>query len=162
MQLADAYLDSLPKGKDPADRSNARIDYLVWFFEGFVRPQGSNSPFSDDATQVAFHAGQTHWRDHPSMRSEMMAGFGYVETEVTGKWIVGFEASFLVPDSVAGERWWLGSLGNVQSDISPDSRSSDGGVTVRVSGYLSPPGRYGHMNGYARQLLAAKIARERD
>jgi hypothetical protein len=162
MRLADAYLDSLPKDKQPAFRIDARNDFLVWFFQGFIRPQGSGSPFSDAPTQAAFEAGQAYGRDHPSMRDEVMSGFGYVQTEVTGKWTRAFEGSILVLESAPDERLWLGCFRECESEIpsSRDHTHETEPIAVKVTGYLSPPGRYGHMGTWPRELLAAKIVRE--
>jgi hypothetical protein len=56
------------------------------------------------------------------MRDEIMAGFGYTQTEVTGKWIRAFEGSMLVLESAPNERLWLGCFRECQSEI-PSMRS---------------------------------------
>ena len=157
-QLADKYISSLPRSALPSGRTAADQTYWVFFFEGFTSP-GSQMLGKKGIPREAFDAGQAYWRSHPDKRKEIMLGFGYSEVALEGTWLTGFEASRFVPKRAPESRYWLQPLEGAGSEISLSPKGTVESQPVRVRGYLSPPGRYGHMGMYDRQIFATRIAR---
>lgn len=159
LQYADAFVKSqtdaerLPAGLSP------REEYAVWFFQGFTHPSGGILTKSD-LMRDAYTQGQTYWRDYPSERDKMFAAYGYVAVEREGVWSHGFEVSAFVPSDAGGEEWWIRPLGDGSwSDIGLDKvRLRDRHLRVRITGYVSPKGRYGHLGAYVRAVLVTWAA----
>ncbi|MBQ0945951.1 hypothetical protein KAK07_21600 [Ideonella sp. 4Y16] len=158
-QLADRYVDRVYAQSTPVARERARRSYLIWFFEGFVSP-GDFMPGDHDLERDAFQDGQAFWWTRPSLRPWVMQNYGYVEVRLAGLWTVGYEASSLEVGDGSRRRCWLWGLGDAQIDPSLAMSRSPWGVPVAVAGYLSPPGRYGHLGSYDCQVYATKIARD--
>ncbi|HEY6226303.1 MAG TPA: hypothetical protein VI282_04185 [Verrucomicrobiae bacterium] len=86
---------------------------------------------------------------------------GYVRTEASGTWKYGFERSEFVPVDRPKEKWWLKLPSrwwdeNKSSPVVKRGIEQDG-ATVRVSGLLSPTGKFGHLGAYNRELVVEKI-----
>src|SRR5213595_1890517 len=85
LQYADSFAQSqtaetqLPAGHTLPD------EYARWFFHGFTHPSGAISTKSD-LMRDAYTKGQLYWREHPSERAEIFAGYGYLAVEREGIW----------------------------------------------------------------------------
>ncbi|MED5595557.1 hypothetical protein [Janthinobacterium sp. P210006] len=143
-----------------ADKQSPALpaEYAQWFFQGLIHPSGGivtqSAPMRD-----AYTNGQRYWRDHPSERANIMAGYGYLAIEREGIWSRGFEKSTFQAAHVdlgtdAGA-WWLDSFGGVAwrdvGLVPPDSIYDH--PRVHIVGYLSPKGHYGHLGAYEREVL---------
>ncbi|MDX8122115.1 hypothetical protein SKZ59_10045 [Janthinobacterium sp. GMG2] len=138
--------------------STPPADYAQWFFEGLTHPSGGIVTQSA-AMRDAYVNGQRYWRDHPSERTNIMAGYGYRAIERDGVWSRGFEKSVFQPahadlDSDAGA-WWFNSFGSVAwrdvGLVAPNSSYEK--PRVHIAGYLSPKGHYGHLGAYEHEVL---------
>jgi hypothetical protein len=159
-QAADAYFASLPDPVPEAKRRSYRDFYLGAFFRGFVAPRSWISQGSEQSRH-AHEAGKASWRSHSGDLGKIMTGFGYTPVEVEGRWWRGFERSEFRPqENPAEEKWWLSLLENVVSDTPTTmARYPSEGVAVRITGYLSPPGGYGHLGMGDHEFFATKINR---
>ena len=143
--------DKLPSATPPAE-------YAQWFFQGLTHPAGgivTQSALMRDA----YTQGQRYWRDHPSARATIMAGYGYLPIERDGVWSRGFEKSVFQPaplglDVDAGP-WWIDSFGGVawrDVGLAPPHSAYEQ-PRVHIAGYLSPKGHYGHLGAYEHEVL---------
>lgn len=83
----------------------------------------------------------------------ILAGYGYVAVEREGDWSRGFETSAFAPSDTDGERWWMQPLGDRPWSTVGLGDVGGSGSQVRIVGYLSPTGRYGHLGSYAHEVL---------
>lgn len=152
--LADTYIASSPQQEDVAW---TRRTYLGSFFMGYVNPGGSLST-EDPASRAGFEAGQQYRHSKPTELKETMEGFGYTATNAQGKWLVFFEHSIFRTPGDSGRGWWLTALPHPESAqaIAPDVPEQGG--PVRISGFLSPKGRYGHLGMCDYQFFATNIS----
>ncbi|WP_429237344.1 hypothetical protein [Janthinobacterium lividum] len=150
-QAADKQLPAPPA--PPAE-------YAQWFFQGLIHPAGGIVTQSA-VMRDAYTNGQRYWRDHPSERASIMAGYGYLAIERDGVWSRGFEKSVFQPAHIdlnlgadAGA-WWQDSFGGVAwrdvGLVAPNSLYEQ--PRVHIVGYLSPKGHYGHLGAYEREVL---------
>jgi hypothetical protein len=155
LEYADAFSKAQTvKEQLPAGRTFSE-EYAYWFFRGFTHPFGGVvTPV--DLMSDAYTQGQAYWRDYPSERAGIFAGYGYLPIEREGVWSRGFEkSSFQAAGADAGDSWWVTSFDGTalrDIDIDPSSSRTDN-TRVRIVGYLSPKGRYGHMGAYKQQVL---------
>jgi len=154
-RLAQHYLASpeadakVGQGEDPVQV------YADNLFRGYTHPAGGVYTQSG-LVHEAYYKGQAYWREHPEEREAILAGYGYEKVEADGEWSRGFERSRFVPDGRDGETWWVSSFGAVRwTELGPGQADAKF-LTARVhlSGYLSTPGRHGHMGQYSRELMA--------
>jgi hypothetical protein len=148
LQYADAFAqrqtvqEQLPPGRTVRDQ------YAHFFFQGYTHPAGAvftKSPLVQDA----YTHGQNYWREHPLERAKIFSEYGYVAVERQGMWSRGFEKSAFEPSDGDGGRWWMSPLGE-----GPWKETGlDQGGRVRIVGYLSPKGHYGHMGAYEHEVL---------
>jgi hypothetical protein len=82
-----------------------------------------------------------------------MLAFSCTKRTVSGTYTPRFESSDFQPDGVP-ERWWL-----TRSGYSNPERPVTGRVVV--SGFLTPPGNYGHFGGWPREFIAVTIEPEK-
>lgn len=81
--------------------------------------------------------------------------------EYSGYFTSGFEVSSFVPCGSA-EQWWLGAgpesgfYDQYLEVIGPDAGEYVT-VFVRFSGTVSPPGSYGHLGAYSREVTAETV-----
>lgn len=125
--------------------------YASNFFSGYTNPGGSDMVVASRLVRDAVMAGRAYWREHPDEREGILAGFGYERIEIEGTWTRAFEISGFAPRDSRG-LWWLSPL---EGAIPPDA--PEGQARVRISGYLSRPGQYGHLGMYKRELLASTV-----
>ncbi len=77
-----------------------------------------------------------------------------------GYYTKGFEVSSFTPDGIE-EEWWLdGSIGKIVNQmIAPKNETSKikSPAYIVVRGKLSPPGNYGHLGHYNRELVVEEV-----
>jgi hypothetical protein len=157
LRLADAYISSLPHQPDAPQTNDIRAEFVRWFFWGFVDPNSEVSSGPPSATLAGLKAGKQYRRSNPEKLKQTMEGFGYTVTNAQGTWTVGFEHSGFRPDGHSGREWWL-SLLPVEGGSPIDQAVPAGGGRVRISGFLSPKGQYGHLGGYDHEFFATNIS----
>jgi hypothetical protein len=159
--LADAYVESLSSQMTPRRKSDLHHEFLRNFFAGFTNPDGWMEG-GTEASRCGFQAGQETRRAKHDKLNEYMEGFGYVPCEAEGNLTVRSEHSGFRPRNRPGEQWWLwllSAIDDAESDAIKSTKNSKAGVDVRISGFLSPKGRYGHMGCCEREFRATKIFR---
>lgn len=161
LEYASAFAQTQAADKQPSATPPA--DYAQWFFQGLTHPAGAIVTQSA-LMRDAYTQGQRYWRDHPSARATIMAGYGYRAIERDGVWSRGFEKSVFQPTQVdldvdAGA-WWLESFGGVAwrevGLVAPNSMYER--PRVHIAGYLSPKGHYGHLGAYEHEVLVTSGA----
>lgn len=154
LQYADAFAQSQSKAEQPSPSRSLRDEYAVWFFQGFTHPSGGIFTRSD-LMNDAYTRGQAYWRDYPSERDKILSAYGYVAIEREGVWSHGFEVSAFRPIDAEGEKWWITTLGGRRwGDVGLDDvMSRYKQLRVRIVGYISPKGHYGHLGAYVREVL---------
>jgi hypothetical protein len=157
---ADAYVNSLVSQPNSRRKLEIHHDFLRNFFAGFTNPEGWMEG-GTEASRCGFQAGQEYRRANLAKLQETMEGFGYVTCEAEGNWTVRFEHSGFRPRGRPEEQWWvwLSPVGDIESDIARTAKTTRAGVDVRISGFLSPKGSYGHMGGSEHEFRATKISR---
>lgn len=153
-RLAVAYVKAHPEEKAPRG-SSLSDEYARGFLQGFLYPEGSLE--RPGIYWAAYAQGQARWREGPEAQERTFAGYGYARVELTGSWLSGFETSFFQPDG-HDRGYWLSFLPGVKLDLpwSPGFPARDR-RRVRVVGYLSPEGSYGHLGMYVRELYARSV-----
>ncbi len=157
VRLADAYVTSLPQQESAAHAKEIRNDFTTRFFRGFINPDGSISG-GTSAGRAGFNAGQQYRRSNPDKLKQTMEGFGYAATNAQGIWAVGFEHSGFRPDGHSGREWWLAPLPVAGAAGAVDHLVPRQGGRVRISGFLSPRGQYGHLGTYEHEFFATNIS----
>src|ERR1043166_2547281 len=155
LRLANDCVASLTSQRS-AKLNEIRNDYIRSFFQGFRMP-GSNMGGGSEAERRGFFEGQEYRRSNPTRIKETMEGFGYIAVETEGTWTVCFEHSGFRPDNQPSKTWWLSEFGDTGSAIPKGMKIPKSGIHIRVTGFLSPAGRYGHLAGYEHELFATAI-----
>ena len=80
---------------------------------------------------------------------------GYAEVDVTGIWTRGFEKNQFISDGTNNEKWWVDWFADSRLDALTTQDYEQGFTVarVRLTGYLSPLGSYGHLGGYRREIV---------
>lgn len=151
--LADAYVASM-EPEVPVRRPDPRSRYVSSFFSGYTQLDGSIIT-TDKVSAAGYHAGQAYRRDHPGTLSEIMHGFGYVWVEAEGTLGIDREYSGLAL-RYTREVWWFDPMRGPGADEGSLTRPLKRGP-MRVVGFLSPRGRYGHRSAFRHQFLAMSI-----
>ena len=132
--------------------------YAYEFLRGFICGPGCARSPQDALSYDAYMAGVSYRSEHPASVDAIMSEFGFSHIEVEGIWREGDELSVFTPDDRPGEKWWFESFGkNIEWSPSQSSQprsDSDQGVRLRINGYLSPEGWWGHLGGYSQEFLA--------
>jgi len=147
-----------------ADQKEGEVLFVAEFARGFL--QGFTSPKSElwSAMHGGFwhghHVGQTYFAEHPESVDSVMSGFGYEKIEAYGKWDVGFEVCTFIPDDGSHDGLW--SLSSFGAEWPKGTEVRPGeyvihSMRLHVAGYLSPPGRYGHLGYCPREIFATTI-----
>jgi hypothetical protein len=116
---------------------------------------------TSDATMRGFEAGQAYRREHPENLKQIFEGYGYTTIEADGWWKAGFEVSDFRSKKSPQESWWLTVIANEGDAQKVRVEARQEGVQVHVSGYLSPPGYYGHLGQSRRELFATSVTPEK-
>lgn len=150
------YFDAFTKSQTatPSLDSNLLQEYANCFFDGFVNPSGAIITKSD-LDLDAYTNGQVYWRSHPSERERIFAAYGYLPVEREGVWFQGFETSAFQPADPDEGGWWLRSLEDASwQTLHPHELDSvSARIHLHIVGYLSPKGRYGHLNAFEREVF---------
>ncbi|MGE0829178.1 MAG: hypothetical protein AB7O04_07495 [Hyphomonadaceae bacterium] len=81
----------------------------------------------------------------------------------SGRWDFHFETSSFV--TLAGDGpYWLAADGDVWPQLTAPFQATGspwGQLDIVVEGRLSPPGRYGHMGAYQRELQVTRVISSR-
>jgi hypothetical protein len=110
--------------------------------------------------QDAYTNGQTYWRDHPSDRAKIFSEYGYVAVEREGLWSHGFEKSAFEASGASGGKWWMTPLGDGPwKEVGLEQGTGNALSHIRIVGYLSPKGNYGHLGAYEHEVLVTAGAR---
>jgi hypothetical protein len=144
--LAQDYIAAHPDAKPYMERTVAG-SYAREFLDGFLSPDGSRSG-GPQLSLDAYHAGQVYRNTHPQALNDILTGYGYVRVNKLGRWTDGFEVSLFEPEDAKGG-WWVDYLSR-QPDRPAPGR-------VRLTGYLSPDGEYGHLGMFRQRILAISI-----
>jgi hypothetical protein len=159
LKLAESYFATLTPEQRPNDPESARDNFVRCFFAGFTNYTGSMSG-GELAGLEGFKAGQEFRRAHPDQVKETFESFGYVATEAEGVCATGFEQSEFKPRGKnSAERWWLSGMADTMSDLPEEQNVSERDLTIRINGFLSPKGSYGHLGLYDREFYATKISK---
>lgn len=154
---ADSSTQAQTADGQAAYDGGAHEDYAKYFFLGFRHPSNGMA-IASPLLQAAYTRGQAFWRDHPAERAQVFAAHGYVAIEREGFWSRGFERDAFEPGDGSGAGWWIESLGDQPwsaTGLAPNGLRSH----VRIVGYLSPKGQYGHLGGYEHELLVSSGVR---
>lgn len=163
IQQADAYFASLPFAQRTPHRDKIRVEFLRGFFDGFVNPEGRITGGAHDGNWHGFQAGQAYRHANPAKLKESMEGFGYTATEAEGRWITGFETSLFSPlGSNSGQKWWLSGLNDTALKFDEGTTIPEDGILIRVFGFLSPKGQYGHLGVYDHEFYVTMISKTKD
>jgi hypothetical protein len=156
LKLANEYLQSLPSEKKPFGEEWARHDFIQSFFAGFTKPTASMIN-GDPASQQGFKLGQEFRRAHPDRLPETFESFGYVAMEADGVYTWGMEHSGFQPRDHPGEMWWIAAIIGTASDLPKGQEIPEEGLALRITGFRSPKGEYGHLGTYDHEFYATKI-----
>jgi hypothetical protein len=155
-QQAQAYAATHPDAPRPNSGRSLGDEYAYWFFQGFTHPGGVQTRL--DIIATAYGSGQAYRRDHPDSQDEILAGYGYVRVMRDGALSLGFERSSFTPLDAGSEHWWFSTFGGRRwSELRPGQADPVDGAHVRVEGYLSSTGRFGHLGAYSRELLVTSF-----
>lgn len=184
VKLADAHIASLKE--KPDDMMEARKTFCAMFLYGYtdfaqlqyadfaqLHAQDNSLPPELAGVDAAIRYRETH----PESAHRVLTAFGYKKVIRTGMWRCGFEMSQFVSSDAKKPGWWLriytdckeGKLRwkrfsklKARYEIPDELRKSiddkrGAEASVRIVGYLSPIGEYGHLGSYTRELLAIQI-----
>lgn len=157
-RLAQAYAALPQAAQEQPDRDQLVRDYARSFFDGFTHPDGDIST-SSALMREAYTQGRSYRRSHPDSEAGILGGYGYDWIQVDGTWTRGVEQSDFVPKDRGNEHWWVSSMPRIlfreAPTVLPDPKA--GPVRVHFSGYLSQPGKHGHLGMSNRQLLYTDV-----
>jgi len=158
-EFARAYSASRTAKDKIASGRTELEEYSAYFFMGFTHQQGGILNASD-IDKAAYTQGQVYWHDHPTERDAIFSGYGYRHIEAAGIWSRNFERSSFSPRNQNSENWWLSTLGDVAwEQLKPDQPNPISCRSpVRIAGYLSPVGHFGHLGAYDHEFLATSVA----
>lgn len=150
----ETYAVSHPKKKK---RSSDRPDEQIFADFFFIGLTSQNEVWTSVGIETdAYNQGQLYWRDHPNKRELILASYGYVRVDAKGIWRCGFEQSSFTPIGRKNEEWWVSSFrgaswGNLLGSNCNKIHN------VRIVGYLSPIGSYGHLGSYKREVFFTSL-----
>jgi hypothetical protein len=161
LREAGAYIAKLLPQPADSQKEEIRKEFTEAFFEGFTDPTAS--VFGRDAAKHGLHAGQNLSRlCDAAMVRRIMEDYGYVATEATGTWATGFEVSVFSPRDMPDQGWWLERFGDTKYIYPKKGDGTNQPLYFRISGFLSPKGRYGHLGGYHYQFYATEVVYVKD
>ncbi|WP_218933973.1 hypothetical protein [Rubripirellula lacrimiformis] len=129
---------------------------------------------------AGFVAGIEYRNRHPNAIHQVLTSYGYTPATYDGVWITGFEVSVFKPDNAPNfkDSWWLSVSRECKEDrlkwkpmpsglnaplsdnkqILPGMGNPHRHCRVRIHGYLSPKGKYGHLGFNPHEFVATRIA----
>jgi hypothetical protein len=141
--LASSHLD-----KQSPTYLRQRKVFVDAFLAGYV---GSGLWTNDPVFLEGSAAGEKLRKLEPGGVPEVLGEYGYKPITAVGAFSFRAEEVAFVPtSSSAKDRWWL--MGSLSPGATPQSDSCRIGT---VTGYLSPQGVFGHLNGYKHELIVS-------
>lgn len=154
-KLAENYISSRAELRtDPYKARFVREDYLSGFKHAFLAPHHKLAS-GPEVSFAAEAAGRDYRRKHPQKFEQTMADYGYQHYDEVGSWVQAFEISSFDPGDRRKIGGWLNILGD--SPAERFKRPEAGCRTLRVMGYISPKGTYGHLGMYAWEIYASEV-----
>lgn len=177
IEFADQAIDA--EGSEAIyDRSEFRSVFAKAFLRGYADHEGT---ISTDPTwlwsrlfNAGWIAGQAYRIAHPGSLADIMHEYGFSEFTGTGSWTIGFEAGTFQSDTVrisSGDWpqscWYLETIRSEELDaqlaeiIPPEEILEYRTLRVRVGGYVSELGQFGHLGKCEREVYAVSVAEEK-
>jgi hypothetical protein len=159
-----------------SNREQSRSVFFNAFLGGYSTPQGvipvNASLYSSRMNGKGWSAGQAYRRAHPDSVAQIMHEYGYIEFEGVGAWTFGFEAGGFQPDDARDALranspqacWYLAFIHSADLDAQlgrifpPNTFLHGGTLRVRVKGYVSSLGEFGHLGMCQRRLYAVSVS----
>lgn len=155
--LADQEYEKISGKKGIQNRNDFIADYSYGFFKGFTKPMsGFNS--RSEATMLGYIPGKKLALDKNTDYKKIMSMYGFAYVELYGSWSTGSEHSGFTPINSKGQNYWLEQLWNCECTYSSDDWLNNESRVVLVKGYLSKPGKYGHLDIYRKIIYATYIS----
>lgn len=149
---------AFPTGRGALPDRTLEEEYAFWFLQGYRYPRGAWSHPSDDVVRVAAVVAAERYRaEHPNDVDAIMSGYGFRRVNVQGVWSRGVERSEFVPNGQPSGAWWLEGFQEFAPADPPNRRPFSADADVRIVGYLSPEGNYGHLGAWKREVLVESI-----
>ncbi|KAA1257114.1 hypothetical protein LF1_55140 [Rubripirellula obstinata] len=169
---------------DAKAKSSIADCYTQGFFRGYtghsefgpLKPEhsklvGKTQVSILNAYDSGIRSGRKHRENFPESRESIFTGFGYKLVKLAGVWTTGFETSCFRPvdKKVATGCIWLTAERAASINVSwtptpiPEKfrkhikLGSVKHANVVVAGYISNPGKFGHLNSYEHQIFAISI-----
>jgi hypothetical protein len=155
---AARYVAMLGLSLSSCEANAARYKFMDGFFVGFRDPHRVVEviPEVRDGNS-GFQAGQKYREEHPDAADEVYASFGFSPVTVVGTMQRRYEVSSFSPSGdYSGETWWFEIVPGAKVDLLPGNLLPVG-KPIRIKGYVSKPGKYGHLDGYDRQLYVSEL-----
>lgn len=169
---ATRYIQSLPEPERPGHRDQIFEAFARQFVRGLKNGVQSWSAKTEALDSIAYNAGKEYRRENPQdalrLISQSYENTGYAEIRIEGVWTIGFETSSLEAAALGGNKCWLWVPSSAMGQVFPltdEERSNRSltwqlrSATVRVHGFLSPPGRHGHLGSYRCAIDAIEVSR---
>lgn len=159
-RYADEYFTVWRTPLDSCEERRQRTIFLEAFFDGYR----AGMLFDGDPTtelrlmRAGVQAGEEYRRANPNSEAATYASFGYTAVTVNGTWTTGFEYSRFMPaDGYEGEQWSLDPLPELARKMTEGDLPKEG-LAVQISGYVSGPGRHGHLGVYQRRVYVREMS----
>lgn len=160
---------SFPRDRNSSHDRTLQQEYAFWFLQGYIYPAGSWSRSTNGGSVdlAAAAAADAYKADHPDEADAIMSAYGYRRVEVEGVWRRASEESTFVPNGQPSEAWWLKGFQEFdpyelhspfEREVAVDNGPFKRVVAVRIVGYLSPLGSYGHLGASTRQVLVSSMS----
>jgi hypothetical protein len=157
---ADKYVATLGLPSKSCEARAARYKFIDGFFMGFRGPHKVVEVIPEVRDgNAGFQAGQKYRQEHPDAVDGVYASFGFSPVNVVGTMDRRYEVSSFSPSSdFVGETWWFEIASGAKLDLLPGNLLPVEKL-IRVKGYVSKRGRYGHLDDYDRQLYVSELVR---
>jgi hypothetical protein len=157
--IADKYVATLGLASGSCDARAARYRFMDGFFIGFRDPHRVVDVIPEVRDgNTGFQAGQRYRNEHPEALDRVYTSFGFTPVNVVGEIERGFEVSSFSPSvDYSGETWWFEIVPAAKIDLLPGNLLPVG-RQIRIKGYVSSRGKYGHLSRYDRQLYISELA----
>jgi hypothetical protein len=155
---AAKHVATLGLSPSSCEASAARYRFIDGFFMGFRDPHRVVEVIPEVRDgNTGFQAGQKYREEHPNAADEVYASFGFSPVNVVGTMERRYEVSSFAPSSdYSGETWWFEIVPGAKLDLLPGDLLPVG-KPIRIRGYISKRGKYGHLDGYDRQLYVSEL-----
>lgn len=159
-------LKACPIALDNYSDTNKQVDFVQGYGDGYKfalimldMPENLFSSLDEEKTPYAkgFRLGKAQGFEDVKKNNTRcsLVDFGYEPVNLKGEFFFAFERSEFKTED--GKTYWV----EVSTDMIKDIIEI-GNAEVIVSGYLSPEGNYGHMNGYSKEFIVRDINRKKN